>query len=151
MLERRRGEFASLFGEFTGSYPATSEGVRHVALYDQGRIQARENLDSVLAAQEQGDDVTDLVLLKLLPYTDNARNREEGAWICVAPSVTGDLKGWFENVGWTKPADWPGVAQAILRFVVRCTENPGELDAACNEFRESPYSKGFQTGMLRPY
>jgi len=150
MLERRRDEFADLFREFVETYPATPAGARHVEMYDECRTQARQNLESVLAAKEEGHGITDLVLVRLLPYSDTAPNRAKGAWVYFAPSITGDLRGWFEKAGWTKPRDWPKVAEAILQFVVRCSENPSQLPAACNGFSESPYSKGFQTGMLTP-
>ncbi len=143
-------EFAALFQEFAGAYPATPEGQDHIANYETGRQQGQQNFAAIVAADERGEDVTDQVLLKLLTYTDTEANRQKGAWIHLAPSITGDIKGWFEGVGWTKAEDWPQIARAILDFVRRCNDEPGQLLAACREFSALPYSKGFQTGMLTP-
>lgn len=150
LAKQRRAEFVDLFEEFLSSYLSTPDGQDHLAAYKRGREQARQNYEAIVAAAERGEDITDLVLLKLLPHADNAANREKGAWTHIAPAITGDLKAWFEGAGWTQPEDWPRIAQAILQFVRRCYENPGQLAAACAEFSDLPYSKGFQTGMLTP-
>ena len=88
--------------------------------------------------------------MKLLPYNDSQANREKGAWIPIAPAITGNLKKWFEKSKFTKHEDWPQVAHSILNFISRCYENPDQLSEACNEFAKLKYSKGFQTGMLTP-
>jgi len=150
LTEAKRTEFIALFAEFVKTYPNTPDGQKHVETYAHGREEARHNYATIVVAADQGEDVTDQVLLKLLPYADSPSNRQNGAWIHVAPAVTGDIKKWFERKGWTEPEDWPRVAQAILRFARRCHENPHELRAACEEFDGLPYSTGFQTGMLTP-
>ena len=146
----KRSEFATLFQEFAGTYPATPEGQFHLNSCEAGRQQGRQSLTAIVAAVERNEDITDQVLLKLLPYADSAANRQKGAWIHIAPSIQGDLRGWFENKGWTKSEDWPRVARAILDFVRRCDDDPEQLIAACQEFSALPYTKGFQTGMLTP-
>jgi len=146
----KRPEFAELFREFVSSYPATPQGQRHVTLYEEARKQARQNFEAITAAADRGEVVTEQVLLKLLPHADTSGNRERGAWIHIAPAVTKNIKGWFEGSGWTKPEDWPLVAQAILRFVRRCNDDPSQLSEACKEFSQLPYTKGFQTGILTP-
>ena len=146
----RKAEFVRLFQEFAGSYPSTPEGRRHVAAYDEGRKQARENFKAIVGAAERGEDVEEETLLKLLPYGDSPANRERGTWISIAPALTTHVRTKFEGAQWTKPEDWPHVAEAILRFVRRCSDDPDQLSAACAEFSELPYSKGFQTGMLTP-
>ena len=147
----RRDGFMRLFQEFAETYPSTTEGQRHIEAYESGREEARQNYSAVVTAADRGEDVTEQVLLKMLPYGDSVSNREKGAWIHIAPTVTGDIKGWFEAKKWTKPEDWPRVAQAILHFVRCCNDDPDQLSAACTEFSELPYSKGFQTGMLTPF
>ena len=113
--------------------------MRHLDAYEEGRPQGRLNFEFVLEARERGEDVTDLVLLKLLPHTDTKGNRERGAWVHIAPAIIGDLKGWFQNKAWTKPEDWPAISEAILRFVQRGNDGPEQLSEACAEFARLPY------------
>lgn len=150
MLEERRGEFRHLFREFAESYFETEEGQEHVAAYPRSREDARMHLESVLAAHRRGGDTTDLVLLKTLPYSDTPAHRSKGAWVSVTPAISGDVKVWFETNKWVQPEEWPQIAEAILGFVLRCSENPSQLNEACQWFSSSPYSKGFQAGMLTP-
>jgi 5-methylcytosine-specific restriction enzyme B len=65
----------------------------------------------------------------------------------IAPAIRGMSSGgsWAR---WTKSKDWPAIADAILRFLQRCNEDPQQLAVACTEFARLPYVKGFQTGML---
>jgi hypothetical protein len=146
----RRQEFAHLFAQAVTDYLAIPTGQEHLAFYAHQREEARRNLEDILAKRDRGEDVTDDVLLRLLPYSDTAANREAGAWVHVAPVITGNLRLWYERARVTKREDWPHVASAILEFVVRCIEHPEELAAACEDFSALPYSKGFQTGMLSP-
>ena len=143
-------EMESLFDEFGRTYLATAEGQEHQAAYERNREEARQSYAEIVAARKAGDDVTEPVLLKLLPYVDSESNRAKGAWIHVAPSITGDVQRWFEAKGWRKPGDWTEVAQAILDFVERSVADPSELETACKDFAKLPWSKGFQTGMLTP-
>jgi len=99
---------------------------------------------------KEGQDVTDLVLLKMLPHSNTTNNRGRDAWIHVAPSVTKDIQQWFEGAGWTKPDDWPVVAQTILEFVRRCLASPDDLSKHCQYFIDTCPSKGFQMGLLTP-
>jgi len=146
----RRAEFVRLFQEFLSSYPYTPAGLHHIVAYDKQRQQGHRNFKTIVAASESREEVTELVLFQLLPYGNSSNNRQKGAWIHHAPCITKDLKGWFENLGWTKPEDWSSVAQAILRFVCCCNSDPTQLSIACSEFSALPYSKGFQAGMLTP-
>src|SRR5262249_575593 len=77
-------------------------------------------------------------------------HRRSGAWIHLAPTIQGDIRDWFEAVGWTKPEDWPKVANAILNFVKTCAESPPTLASACRDFVSLPFTTGLQTGMLTP-
>ncbi len=148
--QEKRHWFVEIFPHFVQSYLSTPDGEWHIGAYDECRAQGHRNFQEVVEAADRGEDVTDQVLLKLLPYHDSASNREKGAWHHIAPTITGDLKKWFENVGWTKPQDWPQVAQAILEFLRRCSDDPKQLPTACDEFLALPYSKGFQSGMVTP-
>lgn len=149
-IESLQTKFAQLFEEFVETYPATPGGQGHIEMYERGREQGRRNFEEIIAAARRGEDVTEQVLLKLLPYQDSDSNRERGAWIHVGPVFATDVRKKFEGSRWTKPEDWPHVAQAILRFVYRCNNDPLELQASCEEFAGSPYSTGFQMGTLTP-
>jgi len=145
-----RTSIANLFQEFLASYPATEDGVWHQGVYATTRQTGRDNFTSVLEAQAAGKEITNLVLLKLLPYNDNILTREIGAWIHYAPSIVGDVRKWYESKRWVRAEDWPKVAQAILDFAKRCNDEPAALQAACRDFAALRNVKGFQAGMLSP-
>lgn len=148
--EEKLTEFKSMFQEFAGSYFKTEEGKRHIYAYDQARESGTRNYEEILRLAQTGDDITNSVLLKLLPYADNLANREAGAWTHITPAVMGDIKKWFERAGWARSEDWPKIAEKILEFIQKCEREPSQLDKACEEFRSTRYSKGFQMGMLTP-
>jgi hypothetical protein len=149
--KQSRGEqFRGLSHEFSVSFLNTDKGKKHISVYEGQREEARRNFDDITMRSDGGEDVTDLVLRKLLPHANTRGNRERGSWINVAPAVTKDVRTFFERAGWTKPEDWPKVAEAILRFVRRVVEDPSRLAPACAEFSALPYSKGLQMGFLTP-
>jgi len=150
LLEEKKAKFIKLFREFADSYPLTSKGQSHLEHYEEERKEGKKNFEAILQSEERGEDVTDAVLMKLLPYEDTKANREMGYWISIASVFKVDVKKKLEASGWVKPEDWPKVAEAILRFVLRCYDRPEELKAACDDFSNSPYSKGFQAGTLTP-
>lgn len=74
-----RGEvFAELFREFSASYLNTRKGEEHLSKYDPQRAEARRNYEEILERVGSGEDVTDLVLTKLLPHLDSTGNRQRG-------------------------------------------------------------------------
>lgn len=143
-------EFRALFSEFEREYINSYEGKKHQAFYSKNRDEAKINFQMIIDADQQGQDITDLVLLKLLPYADTKENHQKGAWVHIAPAINGDLRKWFESIGWTRPEEWTNVAKAVLIFTNRCIEDPKQLAGACKEFVSYKYTKGFQTGMLTP-
>ena len=150
ILQQKRGELDHLLTAFFKSYPTSKDGQRHLTLYRKGRETGVEHFQQIVAALAAGEDITDRVLLLLLPHADTSGNRERGAWIHIAPAVTKDIKAWFEGANWTSSEDWPRVSRAIVSFIRRCVDHPEQLADACVEFAELPYSKGFQSGMLSP-
>ena len=98
-VENKRPEFARLFQEFAASYPPSTDGKRHIALYNETRKQARKNLDWLIAASERGEDVTEAVLFKLLPYADTKANRDKGMWVCNASAFTTDVRVNWKHQG----------------------------------------------------
>lgn len=143
-------EFEALFLEFAGTYLSSDEGRAHIAKYAPIRKAAQASYEELCTELDAGRLDTDRVLLELLPWNDSEANRKRGAWIHVAPAITGDLKAWFQNAGWTKASDWPEIGRAILQFVRTCVEHPSELETACSSFASNPLSKGFQSGFLSP-
>lgn len=143
-------KFTELFLEFIDSYPYSGDGLRHIGVYDQQRQQGCRNFKAIVAAADAGEDVTDSILLQLLPHTDSSANRKRGAWIHIAPALATDVRKKFEAAKWTKAEEWPDIAQAILHFVRCCNDDPNQLIDACNNFSNLPYSKGFQSGMISP-
>lgn len=148
--DAKRREMESLFEDFVRDFLETEEGRAHNAGYETSRAAARKSFQEIVAARDAGEDVTDRILLELLPHTDSERHRKTGAWISIAPAIMGNVKSFFEAAGWQDPETWSEVAGAILEFVERCTVSPSELDAACTDFAKQRWSTGFQTGMLSP-
>jgi hypothetical protein len=150
VIAEKKAEFRSLFAEFAKAYLTTPQGEEHLRFYAEGRSRGLANLTLIRTAAKQGQDVTDGVLRGLLPHTNSAAHRASGAWVHIAPAVQGDIKEWFESVGWTKADDWPQIATAILSLASRCADDPGSLEAACDEFSALHYTTGLQTGLLTP-
>lgn len=146
----RQGQFDALLAEFLQSYVPTPVGQEHRQAYAVMRATAQAAFTALQGRAAAGEEIADAVLWALLPYTDSAQHRAQGAWVHLAPAITGDLRAWHEAAGWTQPQAWPAVAQAIWRFVLRCVQDPAQLADACAEFAARPDTKGFQTGMLSP-
>lgn len=144
-----QNQFTELFLEFIDSYPYSGDGLRHIAAYDQQRQQGCRNFKAIIAAADAGEDVTDSILLQLLPYTDSSANQQRGAWIHIAPVLATDVRNKYDASKWTKSEEWPDIAQAILNFIRCCNDDPNKLIDACNNFSNLPY-KGFQSGIISP-
>ncbi|MFB8790907.1 MAG: hypothetical protein U7123_19145 [Potamolinea sp.] len=122
MEKEKKAEFVTLFQEFVTSYPYTSPGRRHQSLYVTERNSGRRNFAAITTAAQSGEDVTESILLKLLPYADSANNQQKGAWIHHASCIDEDLQTWWKKSGWTQPKDWSKLAQNILSFVSNCQQ-----------------------------
>lgn len=146
----KRNEFEKLFERFAEGYPDSKGGRHHIELYIRMREVGQANYRQIIEAADRGEDVTDQVLLKLLPHSGFSGNKARGAWEYVGPAITKDIKAWFEGAGWTSASDWPRISKAILALVQQCLDDPDQLQVACSEFASLPYSKGFQSGMLSP-
>jgi len=142
-------ELLRLFKEFASSYLLTPKGQQLLARYDEAQRQGCQNFKAAITAAENGEDVSELVLLKLLPHTESASNRQKGVWIHIAPAISG-IEEWFQRSGWAEPCDWALIAKAILNFVRWCTEEPAQLSTACTEFSHLTYCRGFQSETLSP-
>src|SRR5690606_15983919 len=98
--------------DFTATYATKDVARAHLTHYPRQREVGRANLKEVIRHADAGEDVTGLVLLKLLPHMNSPHNRERGAWIHIAPAITRDIQKWFERAGWVRREDWPQVAAA---------------------------------------
>ena len=150
MTKEKKEEFLSLFEEFFSTYLKTPQGQEHNELYKTTRVTGKINFDEVIRAEQTGKDITDLVLLKLFSYSKSKSNIEKGAWITVAPVIMGDIKKWFENIGWASPDNWEKISRAVLEFVKNCNNFPKNLKAACEKFSKLDFIKGIQAGFLSP-
>lgn len=150
VTDSKRKEFVQLFAEFLQEYPDSPDGLTHRQRYVSDKAQGVGNLKLVQDAAARGEDVTDLVLLKLLPYQDSNANRERGAWTTLAPVIQGDVRKWFERAGRAKPGTWDAIAQAILKLVTSATNDPQASEKAIDSFEKSGYGTGFQAGSLSP-
>ena len=142
--------FVWYFRRFVEEFLWQEIGRQHMAWYEDHRARGLANYRQLLAARERGEDVTDAVLLKLLPYKNSEANRTAGAWTHLAPAINGNVKLWFERIGWAKPREWPAKALRLLAFFESCEKAPGEFEAICSEYASDPLSKGFSAGMLSP-
>ena len=148
MKAGQKSEFIQLYKEFSEDYPLTEKGKDHIAAYSRHRQQGQQNYQEVEAAAARGEDITELVLLKLIPYSDSSANHDRHVWIHHAPCVVGDLVKKSENNG--NIVDWTETAKTIFQFVKHCNDSPADLETACQDYEASPHSKGFQTGYLTP-
>ncbi len=150
ITDENKNEIAPLFKEYVDSY-YKDKGKWHSDFYNTTREQARQNYTKIKSSFEAGKSITDDVLLKVLPYNDNQGNRDKGAWVHIAPAITGELRIWFENAGWTRKEDWPEIAQMVWQFMTSIIEEKEQLHVLCKRFEETELTKGFQTGMLTPF
>lgn len=148
--ESRREKLERLLREFKTSFLDAPLGQAHIHTYEKQREVGRQNFELISDMRSRGEDITELVLLKLLPHADYPGPRELGAWIHIAPAINKDIKSWYGAQGRRSDEDWPDVASAIFSFIRRCANDPRDLAAACAEFSTQPHAKGFQTGILTP-
>jgi signal peptidase I len=150
VLPERRDELADLLEEFREDYIGSEDAATNFARYQPSRDVGQRNFEAILGAVAAGKDVTEDVLLGLLPYDSAVLKSSPKAWAHVAPVFAVDVRRKFEGSGWVQKKAWPDVARAILSFVQTASKKPAEVGAACTAFSALPESKGFQTGTLSP-
>ena len=91
----------ALFEEFGEQYLRTPEGKRNLATYPVSRQTAHTNWESILVAKQNGKEVSNEILDKLLPHLNSPHNRDRDVWIHIAHAITKDLKKWFELIGFS--------------------------------------------------
>ena len=134
--------------EFEETYLNRGEGQRHLQAYEKEREEVRRYFTEIKEKYERGEDITDEVLYKLLPYVDNKTTREKGYRRSVQGFIIKDIKTWFEEAGWQSGENWHDVATAIFKMIdgLIADKDPKHIE----EFISSGYSKGFQSGLISP-
>ncbi len=141
--EKRVGELRECVAEFLEAYDVR----KHVEETRASQEQGRANFDKVLQHGKMDEEGQRLVFSGLMPHGNTPFVREEGRWISIAPSVTREIRVWFEGAKWVQPHQWPDVGIAIVDFLQTALD--GDLEAACQRFSEIPVW-GFQGGIVSP-
>jgi len=143
--------FKELFDEFASDFLQSNKGKRHINLAIKSRQHAKINIAEVNEAFRNGQDITNLILIKLLPHQDSPFNKNRNAWTHVAPAITKDIKLWFSNISYYTDKNWDKLAAAIFNFINHCIENPLDLEVECQKFNDISDTKGVQSGFLTPF
>lgn len=141
--------FKSYASEFEKRYLLEPAGQKHNSIYEQERVEVNKFWSDIKKAKKAGKKITDLVLEKLLPYSNTRHNREKGYRISIAPVITKDLKKWFENAGWQKPDNWDNVASAIYDLIYELIEK-GDWNSLIVFEKNRSVSKGIKSGFITP-
>jgi 5-methylcytosine-specific restriction protein B len=149
ITDENRSLYHSYASEFEKRYLLEPAGQKHLEAYRIEREAVRRYWAEIKEAKQRGEDITDSVLEKLLPYSNTKANREKGCHISIAPAITKDIRKWFENAGWQQPDNWPNVADAIYILVYILIEN--DCWEALAEFEANEtVSKGIKAGFITP-
>lgn len=143
--KRRISAFAQ---EYSGKYLNTQRGREHLQRFDEERVEVKETFRRIREKFKRREDITEDVLRRLLPHSDTKYVRRMGYRASTWPAITKDVKLWFERARWQRRENWPKVAETIFTLIDELLK--GRSDEPIREFLRSPYSKGFQTGMISP-
>lgn len=146
-----RSQFTTWAKDFKAQYLLAPAGERHMEGYKVERECVARYWEEAKAAKNAGQDITDVVLYKLLPYANTTNNRAMGHRISIAPAITKDIKTWFESQKppWQKHENWPNVANAIYDLVFSLVEHRDW--SSLKKFADNKVcSRGLQAGMITP-
>jgi len=129
-------------------YLSTEQGKKHLQSYNKEKEEVKKIFKEIKEKYEKGNDITEDVLYKLLPYSNTKYVREKGYRVSIWAAITKDIKIWFEHAGWQKRENWPNVAKNIFKLIDGLIKDKDKRHI--DEFLKSEYSKGFQTGMISP-
>lgn len=132
---------------FQKDYFDTPEGRAHVQRQTEESKRVQATFHALKQGKDAGEDITDKVLLTLLPHSDTKGNRERGAWISTWSCVTKDVKSWFEGAKWKKASDWPAVADWLLEIAEAGRREEWDKWKA---MATAPIQKGFACGFITP-
>lgn len=147
--DETRSLFHSYASEFEKRYLIEPMGQKHQETYKKEREEVKRYWAEVKDAKQKGQDITDLVLHKLLPYSNTRSNRENGYRISIAPAIIKDIRKWFENSGLQKPDNWTNVAEAIYKMIYDLVEK-NDWNAPVEFEQNQSVSKGIKAGFLTP-
>ncbi len=74
----KKEELLKIVEEFKQQYLNTEQGKWHLEAYNKERKEVRKIFSEVKEKRERGEDITNDVLYKLLPYQINEPNRKRG-------------------------------------------------------------------------
>lgn len=149
VTDEKRSLFQTYAAEFETKYLLEPTGQQHIAAYKKEAEEVIRYWSEIKKAKQEGKRITDLVLEKLLPYSNTRHNREKGYRISITPAITKDLKKWFESAGWQQHDNWDNVANAIYELVYGLVE---EHDWSCLKRFEAneSVSRGIKAGFITP-
>ncbi len=150
LSSEKHAQLAQWLKRFSGEFSQTEQGRRHSASYETSRDAGRRNFEAVERKAAANEDITDLVLDTLLPHAATPTNLNRGAWIHVAPTITGNIRDWFEGAGWAKREDWPAIARMIFEFLRACQNQPDRFQELCTDIARNPLSKGIKAAFFSP-
>lgn len=134
--------------EFEETYLKKESGQKHLQSYQKENEEVKRNYKEIKEKSERGEDITDNVLYKLMPYVDNKTTREKGYRISVWGFIIKDIKTWFEEAGWQSKENWSDVAKEIFRMIDGLLTDKDKKHI--EKFIKSGYGKGFQAGLISP-
>jgi len=134
----KKDELLKIVKEFENSYLNTKQGREHLEVYRKERKEVRKIFNEIKERRGRGEDITDMVIHKLLPI-----ERE---------SATGAGVKTIKAYGWSDE-DLPMVAKTVFDLIDKLISVPDDVDKQkeiITSFVSSPYQRGFQTGIITP-
>lgn len=143
-----KAQIKGLIREFEENYLNEERGKNHLRLYEKEMKEVKRNFAEIKKKSERGENITDDVLYRLLPYVDNKTTKEKRYRRSAWGFIIKDVKTWFEEAGWQSSEDWPEVATAIFKMIdgLVSDRDPKHIE----EFIRSGHGKGFQAGLISP-
>lgn len=148
LTEEQFNKFQVLAKKYEKEYLNTEQGKKHLQSYDKEKKEVRRIFERIKEKYEKGDDITEDVLRNLLPHSNTKYIRERGYRVSIWAAITKDIKIWFEHAGWQKKENWPEVAKSIFKLIDGLIKDKNNKHI--DEFIQSQFSKGFQTGIISP-
>lgn len=124
-----------LFFDFSKNYQNTAEGKDHFNTYDNERSETNEIFQEILDKKSNGENVTSLVLNKLLPLRGNRT--------AVAAIPVGSVTAY----GW-KEEDLPKLAEEIIDFITKMLMHLTDINEQKKIISSFIPKKGFQTSII---